>query len=46
MCKRFIPWSLLERVAPRLRLIGGPARLEILNLLQARAETNVQDSSG
>jgi len=43
MKKELVPRSLLEQAAHRFRLMGEPARLEILNLLQARGESNVQD---
>lgn len=43
MSTDLIPRPLLDRAAHRFRLLGEPARLEILNLLQARNETNVQD---
>ena len=43
MKKELVPQSLLEQAAQRFRLMGEPARLEILNLLQARGESNVQD---
>ena len=43
MNQNLIPRSMLEQVARRFRLLGEPVRLEILNLLHARGEMNVQE---
>lgn len=37
-----VPISLLEEAAHRFRLLGEPVRLQILNLLHAQGEVNVQ----
>jgi ArsR family transcriptional regulator, arsenate/arsenite/antimonite-responsive transcriptional repressor len=37
-----VPQSQLAQAARRFRLIGEPTRLELLNLLHARGELNVQ----
>ena len=41
--KALVPRTLLARAARRFRLLGEPARLELLNLLQSAGEMNVQD---
>lgn len=38
-----VPPELLERAARRFRLLGEPVRLQLLSLLEARGEMNVQE---
>ena len=42
MTSSLLPRDLLEKVARRFQLLGEPVRLEVLNLLNARGELNVQ----
>jgi len=42
MTSRLLPRDLLEKVARRFQLLGEPVRLEVLNLLHAGGEMNVQ----
>jgi ArsR family transcriptional regulator, arsenate/arsenite/antimonite-responsive transcriptional repressor len=41
--KELIPLDILDQAAHRFRLMGEPVRLQILNVLQAVGESNVQD---
>ena len=43
MAFQLLPRELLNQVAHRFRLLGEPVRLEILNLLHANGEMNVQE---
>ena len=43
MAHQLMPLDLLKRVAERFKLLGEPARLELLNLLTSKGETAVQD---
>ena len=43
MAIQLLPREMLQQVAERFRLLGEPVRLEILNLLQANGEMNVQE---
>ncbi len=43
MQTELVPRELLEQAARRFRLLGEPARLELLNLLHTHGEMNVQD---
>lgn len=43
MSVNLVPRDLLEEAARRFQLLGEPVRLEILNLLQAYDEMNVQE---
>ena len=43
MAFQLLPRDLLVQVANRFRLLGEPVRLEILNLLHAQGEMNVQE---
>lgn len=43
MAIELLPPEMLEQVAERFRLLGEPVRLQILNLLQAHGELNVQE---
>ena len=43
MAFQLLPKDLLIRVAHRFKLLGEPVRLEILNLLHANGEMNVQE---
>ena len=43
MKKRMVPRDMLRRAADRFKLLGEPVRLEILSLLQAHGELNVQE---
>ena len=43
MKKRLVPKDMLRRAADRFKLLGDPVRLEILSLLQAHGELNVQE---
>lgn len=43
MSKRLVPKEMLQRAADRFKLLGEPVRLEILSLLQAHEEMNVQE---
>jgi len=40
---RLVPRPYLEQVARRFRLLGEPARLELLDLLHTHGEMNVQN---
>src|SRR5690554_3178698 len=40
--KAMVPLDLLEEAAHRFRMLGEPVRLQILNLLHAHGEVNVQ----
>ncbi|GIV57978.1 MAG: transcriptional regulator [Rhodothermaceae bacterium] len=42
MKKEMVPEPLLERAARRFKLLGEPARLELLNQLQVHGEMTVQ----
>ena len=43
MAFELLPRELLHEVAGRVRLLGEPVRLEILNLLHVHGEMNVQE---
>jgi ArsR family transcriptional regulator len=38
-----VPDAQIERVARRLKIMGDPVRLQLLNLLRVHGELNVQD---
>ncbi len=43
MAGPLVPKSFLEKAARRFRILGEPTRLQILNLLHAGGEMNVQE---